>query len=51
MTAEISDMCDIILGKKELEIDVIEGSNTVAVCLAAVESAEKGLPVKPHYFS
>jgi predicted dehydrogenase len=51
MAAEISDMCDIILGKKELEIDVIEGANTIAVCLAAVESAASGLPVKPHYFS
>ena len=51
MTAEIEDMCDIILGKKEIEIDVIEGSNTVAVCLAAIESAKTGLPVKPHYFS
>ena len=51
MAAEIADMCDIILGKKELEIDVIEGSNTVAVCLAAVESAKTGLPVKPKYFN
>ena len=51
MAAEIADMCDVILGKKDLEIDVIEGSNTVAVCLAAVESAATGLPVKPHYFS
>ena len=51
MAAEISDMCDIILGKKELEIDVIEGSNTVAVCLAAVESAKTGLPVNPKYFN
>ena len=51
MAAEISDMCDIILGKMPLEIDVIEGANTVAVCLAAVESAKTGLPVKPHYFN
>lgn len=51
MTAEIKDMCDVILGRKPLDIDSVEGSNTVAVCLAAVESSETGLPVKPHYFS
>lgn len=50
MTAEIKDMCDVILGKKPLEIDAIEGANTVAVCLAAVESSESGMPVKPKYF-
>ena len=51
MTAEIQDMCDAILGKNEIDIGVIEGANTVAVCLASVESAATGLPVKPHYFS
>ena len=51
MTAEIQDMCDVIRGQKPLEIDAVEGANTVAVCLAAVESSEKGLPVAPHYFN
>jgi len=50
MTAEIKDMCDVILGKMPLEIDAIEGANTVAVCRAAVDSAATGLPVKPQYF-
>ena len=51
MTAEIRDICDVILGRKPLEIDAVEGANTVAVCLAAVESSETGLPVKPKYFT
>ena len=51
MTAEIQDMCDVILGKKPLEIDAIEGANTVAVCRAAVDSAASGMPVKPQYFN
>ena len=51
MTAEIKDMCDVIIGKMALEIDAVEGANTVAVCLAAVESSATGLPVKPKYFS
>ncbi len=48
--AEIEDMCHAILNDTELECDVIEGSNTVAVGLAAVESAAKGgMPVAPAY--
>lgn len=50
MTAEIRDMCDVILGNKPLDIDAVEGANTIAVCLAAVESSASGMPVKPHYF-
>ena len=42
ITAEIADMVDAILNDTPLECDVIEGSNTVAVGLAAVESAAKG---------
>jgi predicted dehydrogenase len=48
--AEIKDMCLAILNDTELECDVVEGSNTVAVGLAAVESAAKGgEPVVPAY--
>lgn len=50
VTAEIKDMCDAILNDTALECDVREGSNTVAVGLAAVESAAKGgEPVQPKY--
>ena len=50
MVAEIQDMCDVILGRKPLEIDAVQGANTVAVCRAAVDSVATGLPVKPKYF-
>ncbi len=50
VTAEIKDMCDAILNDTELECDVIEGANTVAVGIAAVESAAQGgMPVAPRY--
>jgi len=43
-------MCDAILNDTALECDVVEGSNTVAVGLAAVESAAKGgEAVAPRY--
>ena len=51
VTAEIRDMCEAILNDTELECDVYEGAATVAVGLAAVESAAKGgEAVEPHYF-
>jgi len=50
VSAEIKDMCDAILNDTELECDVIEGANTVAVGIAAVESAAQGgMPVAPRY--
>ena len=40
----------IIINDTELECDVVEGSNTVAVGIAAVESAALGgMPVAPKY--
>ena len=51
MTAEIKDMCDVILYDKEVECDVIQGANTVAVCHAAIKSAAEGKPCVPEYFS
>ena len=51
MTAEIKDMCDVILYDKEVECDVIQGANTVAVCHAAIKSAAEGKPCAPEYFS
>lgn len=50
LTAEIRDICEAILNDTPLECDVREGANTVAVGLAAVESAAKGgQPVAPKY--
>lgn len=50
MASEIDDMCGAILGEHPVETDAIEGANTVAVCLAAVQSAAEGRPVAPSYF-
>ena len=48
--SEIRDMALAILNDTALECDAVEGSNTVAVGLAAVESAAKGgEPVVPNY--
>jgi predicted dehydrogenase len=51
MTAEIEDMCNVILGDAPIECDVIQGANTVAVCQAAVKSAATGKPCVPEYFA
>ncbi len=50
MASEIEDMCNVILHGAPLETGVIEGANTVAVCRAAVDSAETGKPIVPQYF-
>ncbi len=50
MTAEIQDMCDVILKDLPVETDAIEGANTVAVCMAAVKSSAEGGPKVPEYF-
>ena len=50
VSAEIKDMCDAIINDTALECDAVEGSNTVAVGLAAVMSAAKGgAMVEPPY--
>ena len=51
VAAEIREMAMAILNDTALECNAVEGSNTVAVGLAAVESAAKGgVPVVPKYF-
>ena len=48
--AEVKDMALAIINDTALECDVIEGANTVAVGIAAVESAAQGgMPVVPRY--
>ena len=51
MTAEIEDMCHVILNDAPIECDVIQGANTVALCQAAVRSAATGKPCVPEYFA
>lgn len=47
---EVAEMIDAILLAREVECDAIEGANTVALALAAIESAAKGgVAVKPRY--
>ncbi len=50
MASEIQDMVDVIVNDLPVETDAIEGANTVAVCMAAVESSATGKPVAPKYF-
>ena len=48
--AEIYDMALAIINDTTITCDAVEGSNTVAVGLAAVESAAQGgMPVVPPY--
>ncbi len=50
ISAEIEDIALAILNDTDVVCDVYEGSNTVAVGIAAVESAAQGgLPVVPKY--
>ena len=50
LAAEVADMCDAILNDKVITCNSVEGSNTVAVALAAVKSASlNGEPVVPPY--
>ena len=51
MTAEIEDICHVILNDAPIECDVIQGANTVALCQAAVKSAATGQPCVPEYFA
>jgi len=46
VAAEIEEMVDAILNDKPPVTDVYEGARTVAACVAAVESAKSGKPVK-----
>lgn len=48
-SAEFRVFADAVLGDKEIETTVVEGAKTVAACMAIVESAKAGRPVKPDY--
>ncbi len=52
VSAEVRDMALAILNDTKLECTVYEGANTVAVGIAAVESAAQGgMPVAPRYYN
>ena len=46
VASEVSELVDHILDGAPLETDVREGARTVATCLAGVESARTGQPIK-----
>ncbi|MEW6355247.1 MAG: Gfo/Idh/MocA family oxidoreductase [Planctomycetota bacterium] len=46
VSAEIAEFVDCILGDKPVLTNEIEGAKTVATCVAIVESAKRGKPVK-----
>lgn len=46
---EFEVFADAIINNKPVMTDAREGAKTVAVCLAIVESAKTGVPVKPDY--
>lgn len=46
---EFEVFADAIINNKPVMTDAREGARTVAVCLAIVESAKTGMPVRPDY--
>lgn len=46
---EFGYFAEAIAGERPLEMDALEGAKTVAACLAIVESAKTGKPVRPNY--
>jgi len=46
IVAEVNEFIDCVLGRKPLVMDARQGAKTVASCLAAIESAKTGKPVK-----
>ena len=48
---EFKEFYDIIVNDKTVKTDVFEGANTVAVCMAIIDSANRGQIVKPDYFN
>jgi len=49
LKAEVSEFADIVLNNEEVKLTAVEGSCTVALALAAVESNAIGGPVKVDY--
>ena len=50
-TGEFKDFYDIIVNDKPVSTTVYEGANTIAACMAIIDSAERGEIVKPQYFN
>jgi hypothetical protein len=48
---EFREFFDIIVNDKPVKTTVQEGANTIAACLAIVDSANTGKLVQPQYFA
>ncbi len=47
---EFKEFYDIIVNDKPVKTTVYEGANTIATCMAIIDSANSGKPVVPDYF-
>lgn len=50
VAGEFQEFYDIVTNDKPVNVTVYEGANTIAACMAIMESAATGKPVKPAYF-
>lgn len=50
MVGEFAEFYDIIVNDRPVRTTAMEGANTIAACLAIVDSANSGQPVVPEYF-
>ncbi len=48
--AEVANLVDAALRGAPLVVDAWEGANTTSVCLAAIESARRGIPIVPRRY-
>ena len=47
---EFKEFFDVVVNNKPLAVTVHEGCNTIAACMAIMDSVESGKPVKPAYY-
>lgn len=50
VAGEFKEFFDVVVNNKPLEVTVHEGCNTIAACMAIMDSVESGKPVKPAYY-
>jgi len=50
VSEEFRSFCKAILNDEPVPVPVYEGANTIAACIAIMDSAESGKPVTPKYF-
>ena len=50
VAGEFKEFFDVVVNNKPLAVTVHEGCNTIAACMAIMDSVESGKPVKPAYY-